>query len=205
MRILIADDDPVSRRLLEVTIQKAGYEPVVAADGREAWRIIENPDVPAMWVLDWMMPGLPGIELCRRARSLRLPRSPYIILLTALTKPSDIVQGLDSGANDYVTKPFQQLELLARINVGVRMLQMQDDLMARISALEAALAELKELRGIIHICSYCGKLISSEAVWREMEAYVKANPNSAYSHGICESCIPLAHEDLGRTSPQSHE
>lgn len=199
MQILIADDDPVSRRLLEVTIQRAGHEVVVTKDGREAWQVIESGDAPDMWVLDWMMPGLPGVELCRRARQLRLATSPYIILLTALTKPSDIVEGLDSGANDYVTKPFQQVELEARIKVGIRMLDLQRELMTRINDLERALKDLRELRGILHVCSYCGSMIRSESTWTAMEAYVASHPDSAYSHGICPNCLPKAHRELGLT------
>ncbi len=197
MKILIAEDDPVSQRLLEVTLQKWGHEPQTVRDGREAWKLIESGEAPPLWILDWMMPGMEGIELCRRARQLLLPVTPYIILLTALAKVTDMVTGLESGANDYVTKPFQQPELQARINAGIRVLLLQEQLEKRISDLEQALAEVRRLRGIIKICSYCGTVLRSDATWEQIEAYVVENPKAVYSHGICNDCLPRAHRDLG--------
>ena len=198
MKILIAEDDPVSRRLIEVTLTKWGHEVITACDGREAWHIIESGEAPGMWIFDWMMPGLEGVELCRRARMIDLPVSPYIILLTALNRANDVVVGLDAGANDYMTKPFQPGELQARINVGVRMLHLQEQLAARIKELEAALAEVKTLRGIIKVCSYCGKAQRDDSSWQQIEAYVQAHSDAAFSHGICPECLQIQHPDFAR-------
>lgn len=198
MRVLIAEDDAVSLRLLERTLQKWGHETMAARDGAEAWRIIESEeDPPPMWILDWMMPGKEGIELCKRARMLRLPVTPYIILLTSLCKDTDIYQGLEAGANDYITKPFEHGELKARINVGVRMLELQRQLSQRIEELQSTLDELRELRGLIKLCAHCGNLLRSEPDWQMQERYVARHPGASYSHGICEACLPEVRGTLG--------
>src|SRR5882724_12093373 len=104
MKILIAEDDAISRRVLEATLTKFGYDVVVAVDGAEAWALLEREDAPRMAILDWMMPGIDGVELCRRLRSAPSATPPYLILLTAKSTKEDVVIGLDAGANDYLTK-----------------------------------------------------------------------------------------------------
>jgi sigma-B regulation protein RsbU (phosphoserine phosphatase) len=189
MRVLIAEDDPVSLRLLERTLEKWGHEPVIARDGSEAWRVIDSDNPPPMWILDWMMPGKEGTDLCKRARLIKLPVSPYIILLTSLSKQSDVLEGLAAGANDYITKPFEHAELHARINAGIRMLQLQTQLAERITELETALDELRQLRGLIKVCAYCSKVLSGIADMEMLERYVARHPRADYSHGICDNCL----------------
>lgn len=196
MRILIAEDDPVSRKLLQRTLEKWEHEIVVASDGREAWRIIESEQAPALWILDWMMPEIAGVDLCRRARLLQLPMSPYIIMLTALSSTEDIVTALDAGANDYIVKPFNQVELRARINVGMRVLNLQLELLQRIQELESALTEVKTLRGIIKVCSYCGRAQRDDTSWAQIEAYVQEHTDAAFSHGICPECLVKVREEM---------
>ena len=120
MKILIAEDDAVSRRMLEETFFRWGYEVVVCSDGSQAWETLERENAPEMAVLDWMMPGVDGPELCRRVRRSPRMQSMYIILLTARKSRDDIIEGLDSGADDYVAKPFDRAELAARVRVGER-------------------------------------------------------------------------------------
>ncbi|MBX9584988.1 MAG: response regulator, partial [Gemmataceae bacterium] len=109
--VLVADDDAVSLRVLEATLGGWGYEVTVARDGLAAWEVLQRPDRPRLAVVDWMMPGLEGPEVCRRARALGRAVPTYLILLTAKDQTDDIVAGLDSGADDYVTKPFDRQEL----------------------------------------------------------------------------------------------
>jgi two-component system cell cycle response regulator len=129
-RILIAEDDPVSRRLLEVFLVKWGYHVVAAADGLDALRVLEQEDAPPLAILDWMMPGLEGPQVCQRVRAR--PERPYIyiLLLTARTQKDDLLRGLESGADDYLTKPFDAQELRARLHVGQRILDLQTNLIA---------------------------------------------------------------------------
>jgi two-component system cell cycle response regulator len=127
-RILIAEDDPVSRRVLETFLVRWGYEVVVAGDGIQALAILERQDFPRLAVLDWMMPGLEGTQVCERVRKMPNRAYVYILLLTARSQKEDILKGLDSGADDYLSKPFDAKELRARLHVGQRILSLQDHL-----------------------------------------------------------------------------
>ena len=129
MDILIAEDDLISRRLLEAHLVKWGHEVLACKDGQEAWEILQHSGAPSLLILDWMMPGLDGVELCRMVRGLPHGELAYIILLTAKAEKSDVIHGLEAGANDYVTKPFDAEELQARTRVGQRVIQLQDRLM----------------------------------------------------------------------------
>ena len=188
MRILIAEDDPISRRLLEATLVKWEYEVVVTKDGNEAWNIMESEDAPPLLILDWMMPGIDGIELCRRARVHPRLRSPYILILTAKGSREDVIKGLEAGADDYVVKPFDRTELRARVQVGVRIIQLQHDLANRVRELENALDQVRTLRGLLPICSYCKRIRNDQNYWQQVEQYVAEHTEVQFSHSICPDC-----------------
>ena len=128
MKILIADDESVSRVLLQVLLGKWGYDVVIAEDGDAAWEKLKFPEAPRMALLDWMMPGRNGVDVCRALRKLRPEPYTYILLLTAKDAKESVVEGLESGADDYLTKPFNPQELKARIRVGLRLLELEDNL-----------------------------------------------------------------------------
>jgi two-component system, cell cycle response regulator len=128
MRILIADDESISRRMLHALLEKWGYEVVAAEDGDSAWAKLKAPDAPRMALLDWMMPGQNGVDVCRALRKERPEPYTYILLLTAKDSKDGVVEGLESGADDYLTKPFNPQELRARIRVGLRLLELEDNL-----------------------------------------------------------------------------
>ncbi len=128
MRLLIADDDLTSRTMLAAVTKKWGFEPIVAEDGEVAWQILQETDAPLLLLIDWEMPKLDGLGLCCRIRQQQNKNPPFIILLTARNETSDIVTGLEAGANDYISKPFANSELLARLQVGGRMLELQGEL-----------------------------------------------------------------------------
>lgn len=188
MRVLIAEDDAISRRLLESTLQRWGYEVVVTRTGAEAWDALQNPDGPRLAVLDWMMPDLDGTDLCRRARETEATRATYLILLTARDSSADLVSGLDAGADDYLTKPFNRDELRARVRVGERVLGLQTELAARVRELEAAMTHVKLLQGILPICCYCKSIRQDEVSWRKLEEYLADHTDVDFSHGICPEC-----------------
>ncbi|MGH9561550.1 MAG: response regulator, partial [Terracidiphilus sp.] len=129
-RILVAEDDAISRRMLQAFLTKWGYRVDVAADGTEAFAALEEPNCPQLAVLDWMMPGLEGPEVCRKVRELADRPYTYILLLTARGQKDDLLRGLESGADDYLTKPFDSQELRARLRVGERILDLQRNLIA---------------------------------------------------------------------------
>jgi len=145
MRILIAEDDPVSRRILETVLTKWGYEVLTACDGEEAWARLQREDAPRVAILDWMMPGMDGPEVCRRLREIEPLRSTYVLLLTARSEKEDIVAGFEAGADDYVSKPFHHDELRVRIRVGARIVELQQELAARVGELEEANRQLRGL------------------------------------------------------------
>ena len=128
VRILIADDDPVSCRLLDRLLHKWGYDVIAVHGGTEAWEVLQANDAPRVVLLDWMMPGLDGLEICRRIRARSAQAYVYIMLLTANDKIGNLVEGLESGADDYLTKPFHPQELRARLRVGLRMLELESGL-----------------------------------------------------------------------------
>jgi diguanylate cyclase (GGDEF)-like protein len=130
MRILIADDSIVSRHLLDATLRRWGYEVVIACDGNEAWRILQAEDAPKIAILDWMMPGMTGPEVCSRVRANLKDKDlyTYILLLSSKSQREDLIEGMESGADDYLTKPFDQHELQVRLRPGLRIIQLQHEL-----------------------------------------------------------------------------
>jgi len=188
MKILIAEDDAVSRHLLEATLKKFGHEVVVAADGAQAWAALAGEDAPRLAILDWMMPQIDGVEICRRLRRIANATPSYLILLTAKSTKEDVVTGLDAGANDYLTKPFDRAELRARVQVGAHVLELQSKLAERVRELEDALAQVRRLEGLLPICSYCKKIRDEQNFWQRVDSYLSEHTDVMFSHGICPDC-----------------
>ena len=188
MRVVIADDDDVTRLALNGMLRRRGHEVVEAADGEEAWRALQAEDHPRLAILDWVMPALDGVEVCRRVRAVPDLRGVYLILLTCHEGRDHVVEGLRAGANDYVTKPFDPGELEARINVAVQVLKLQEELAQRIRDLEHALAQVHRLRGLLPICTYCKRIRDDQAYWHSLEAYLGEHSGTKFTHGVCPDC-----------------
>jgi CheY-like chemotaxis protein len=188
MRVLIAEDEPVSRRLLEATLRRWGHAVVTTCDGAQAWEEMRKEDAPLVAVLDVEMPGLGGVELCRRVHAAARAVAPYLILLTARGGKQNVVAGLEAGANDYVVKPFDPAELRARVNTGVRMLELQTSLAERVRELEEALSQVKQLQGLLPICSYCKSIRDDGNYWQRVESYIADHSGVQFSHSICPDC-----------------
>lgn len=135
LRVLIADDSVVSRHLLEVALRKWGYDVVSVPDGLAAWEALQTPNAPSLAILDWVMPALTGPEVCRMVRQLQKDKYTYLILLTSKSLKEDLIEGMEAGADDYVTKPFDQHELQVRLRAGIRILELQTELVAAQEAL----------------------------------------------------------------------
>lgn len=128
-RVLLAEDDLIFRRILQTWLCNWGYQVTAVADGNEAWKVLQGENAPELVILDWMMPGIDGLELCRRIRDRQRTAYQYVLLVTAKDNTQDVIEGLEAGADDYLTKPFDTGELRARLRVGKRILRLQYDLL----------------------------------------------------------------------------
>jgi CheY-like chemotaxis protein len=202
MNILIAEDDPVSRRLLHATLTTWGYAVSATANGTEALAVLQREDAPSLAILDIMMPEMDGLEVCRKVRESQPTVPPYIILLTAMATKENVVKGLEAGANDYLSKPFHRDELRVRVGVGVQMLDLQRALTERVKELEAAFSQVKQLQGMLPICSYCKKIRNDQNYWQRVEGYISDHTNVEFSHGICPDCSVRVKEDMADRKQQ---
>jgi DNA-binding response OmpR family regulator len=189
VKILIAEDDLTSRRILQAILSKWEYEVTATSDGLEALKALQVENSPPLAIVDWMMPGMDGVEFCRRIRQTQSLTPPYVILLTSKGEQEDIVAGLEAGANDYIRKPFDREELRARIRVGERVVELQFALADRIKMLEEALSKIKTLHGLLPICSYCKKIRNDQDYWQQIETYVADHSQAEFTHGICPDCV----------------
>ncbi|HXE81276.1 MAG TPA: response regulator [Vicinamibacterales bacterium] len=201
MRILIAEDEPVSRRLLQKTLEQWGYEVVICEDGTSAWNALRSPDAPGIAVLDWMMPGMDGPEICRAVRESGAPRQPYLMLLTSRTRMQDVVAGLKAGADDYLTKPVDREELEARLSVAARVVQLQQRLSDRVAELEEAVSRVRQLQRLLPICAYCKRIRDDQNYWNQVESYIAEHLDVRFSHGICPSCLETVLKEEGVQPP----
>ncbi len=195
MRALVADDDRAAAAIVSRGLLSWGFEVDIAHDGDTAWTVL-NEQTPSLAVIDWEMPGLDGPELCRRIRSTPAIAHLYVVLLTARSSRTDLVSGLESGADDYVVKPVDPSELRARVQVGARVVALQERLAEKVKELETSLARVKHLSGLLPICCYCKRIRNDQNYWERVEVYVTQNTNAKFTHGICPTCFESAKEQL---------
>jgi DNA-binding response OmpR family regulator len=189
MRILIAYDDPIAIRLLEHAIHKwGGYDVVPVRSGNAAWDVLQGSDPPSLAILDWIMPGLDGLEICRKVRGLPRLYGMYLILVTGKESRDDRLAGLRAGANDYITKPIDFAELEARVHVATHVIKLQLQLTARVQELESTLARVKRLERLLPICMYCKRIRDEQNSWHQIESYISSHSDAEFSHGVCAEC-----------------
>jgi sigma-B regulation protein RsbU (phosphoserine phosphatase) len=181
MNVLVADDDQTSRQVLNAILTGEHYSVTEVDNGLAALETLQSASEAFVALIDWEMPGMEGTEVCRRVRELSNSQPIHLILLTARDSKSDVVQGLRTGANDYIVKPFNRTELLARVSIGAQMVGLQRSLTRHIAELESALKRVKQLGGLLPICSYCN-------YWQQVESYVMHHSDAQFSHSICPSC-----------------
>jgi DNA-binding response OmpR family regulator len=138
-----------------------------------------------------MMPGADGLEVCRRVRAAMPNATTYIILVTARGGLANVVQGLEAGADDYITKPFDPRELRARLHAGARIVQLQQALLERFQELQDAMMRVKQLQGLLPICSYCKRIRNDRNYWEQVDAYVASHSEAQFSHGVCPDCYEV--------------
>jgi CheY-like chemotaxis protein len=186
--VLVADDEPVSRAVVTAMLRKAGYGVRHATNGEEALALLAGERAPAIALLDWMMPLLDGPEVLRRLRGIETPTPPYVILVTSRGATADIVAGLGAGANDYLTKPAHEDELVARVRVGARVVELQETLAERVRSLEEALRNVRALQGLLPICAYCKSIRKDQNYWQKVETYFHDRSGVQFSHSYCPTC-----------------
>jgi phosphoserine phosphatase RsbU/P len=207
--LLIVDDISENIQVLGHVLDKEHYSVSFATDGQQALDMIAENEFDLI-LLDVMMPLMDGYEVCRRLKQMQGKRDVPVIFLTARTEAVDIVKGFQVGAVDYVTKPFNPHELLARVSTHIELktarktiIDHNHQLAAKNAALEKMNAELKKalkriktLEGILPICSYCNKIRDDQGVWKKLEAFITNHSRAEFSHGICPDCLQRHHPDI---------
>jgi CheY-like chemotaxis protein len=207
--LLIVDDISENIQVLGHVLAKENYSVSFATDGRQALGMIPENDFDLI-LLDIMMPRMDGYEVCQRLKKMPAKSDIPVIFLTARTEAVDIVKGFEVGAVDYVTKPFNAPELLARVRTHIELRRARvtidqrnhelacrnNDLKKLNAELENALARIKSLEGILPICSYCNKIRDEQGDWHQLESYISRHSSAEFSHGICPACMRRHHPDL---------
>jgi CheY-like chemotaxis protein len=183
---------------LKNALERLGLDVVVAPDGTEAWAILQRDPGIALTILDWMMPGFDGPEICRRIRRDVSHARMYVILLTSRDASADLVAGLDAGADDYLIKPLESEELRARVQVGLRVHGLQQRLSEQVTELQAALSKVKQLTGLLPICSYCKSVRTDQNYWERVDHYMTQHTDVQFSHGICPACYETVVANLDK-------
>jgi CheY-like chemotaxis protein len=173
MKILIAEDDPASRRILQAVLRQFGHEVIPAADGAEAWQSFEREPTRVI-VSDWMMPGLDGLELCRRVRARPQTGYTYFIMLTAHNERDRYEEAMAGGVDDFLGKPLSRPELAIRLRVAERILSFT--------------SQIRELKTLLPICMYCKKIRDDRDYWQTVETYMHRHTGADFSHSICPTC-----------------
>lgn len=195
MNALIAEDTTTTRLVLAAYLKKWEFTVTAVDNGLSALTWLKSADEPQLVLLDWEMPEMDGPEVCERVRALAGAPTHYIIMLTGRLDVDDVVAGLRAGANDYIRKPFDSAELRARVEVGVRMIQLEAALAGRVEELENALAEVQTLSGLLPICAGCKKIRNGKGYWDEVEEYMTRHSDLTFSHGLCPDCITKYYPD----------
>lgn len=200
--ILIVDDISQNIQVLGSILPRDSFDISYATDGRQALEMVAS-EAYDLILLDIMMPGMDGFEVCRRIQQMPEKKEIPIIFLTARSQKQDIVQGLDTGAVDYVTKPFNAAELRARVKTHLqlkkareRIEEQKNNLEALNQELQDALEKIKTLEGIIPICCVCKNIRNDKGYWEQIEAYMAQHSNAQFSHGICPDCCEKLYPDI---------
>ncbi len=186
--ILLIEDDPVSKTVTETALKKWGYSVTSTESAEDAWEYLDNNAKPDLMIIDWRLPGLSGPEFCKQIREHACLKDLYIMMLTSSSGQENMLEGLSAGADDYLEKPVDARFLEARVKVGQRIVNLQSDLQHKVEELQDALSNVKELRGLLPICSYCKKIRNDGNYWERLETYLVSHTHAQFSHSICPSC-----------------
>ncbi|MBI2945399.1 MAG: response regulator transcription factor [Candidatus Wallbacteria bacterium] len=189
MRVLIAEDERSVLSYLEGLVREWGYEVEGYENGQQAFDALAGQDGPKLLLLDWMLPGLTAIDITQKLRAVETDVPHYVIIITVLGGQEKLAEAFAVGVNDFIAKPFGMLELQARLEGGARTIQLQEKLVARARELQDALSNVKTLRGLLPICSYCKSVRDDKNYWQQVEKYLAAHAEVRFTHGICPECL----------------
>ena len=188
-RVLVAEDDEKTRTALVFLLQRHDFDVTVVNDGQAALERMLAPNPPQIALLDWEMPRLDGIHVARAVRSIPSLHYTYIVMVTAHDRAADVLAAFAAGVDDFLSKPADTAQLLARLRCGERVLRLEERSAERIAELEATLAEVRQLQRLLPICMYCKKVRDDGDYWHEIEAYIRDHTGTDFSHGICPQCM----------------
>ena len=187
MRLLIVEDEYITRMMVQVVLEGCGYHVESVEDGERAWEILQRDDGPEIAILDWEMPGkMDGLAVCRQVKELARPNPVYVIMLTAYNEQENILSGFAAGADDYMTKPFDENELRARVRVGERLVRVQKQLARSNEELRAIIDQFGE--GGVNVCARCGQIQGEDGEWRSLTAMVQQKTDTRFNFQICRAC-----------------
>lgn len=193
-KILIVEDDVFFKRVLQKRLESEGYRVMLAGDGREGMKAIVTWE-PDVVLSDWMMPEVDGLELCQSVKTGLKDAAPYFILVTAKGELSDRLLGLQTGADDYVVKPCDHGEILARVRAGIRIVKLTQQLRAAVTELQMTNAELTSTRDqvdrlqeLLPICSYCKRVRENDGSWRDLQQFVSRRTGVDLTDEVCPDC-----------------
>jgi PleD family two-component response regulator len=187
--VLVAEDHTPSRNALQKLLEQEDFRVTTATTGGEAREILEGFEPPLLVLLDWMLPDVTGLELCRQARMRNSTRYIYLVIITARDTIKDLSEAFAAGADDFIRKPFDHLELVARLKSGQRILALEQRLAARVAEVEHALERVRKLERLMPICMYCKRVRKDPTYWQEIDEYIHLQTGADFSHGICPDCM----------------
>ena len=188
-RVLVAEDHDATRTALVFLLQRHGYDVTVANDGKAALEILLAPNPPHVALLDWEMPRLDGLHVAMGIRTMPARPYTYIVMLTAHDQASDVLAAFAAGVDDFLSKPVDSAQLLARLRCGERVLALEARGIERIAELEKSMEEVRALKRLLPICMYCKKVRDDADYWQDIDAYIHEQTGTDFSHGICPGCM----------------
>ncbi len=195
--VMVVDDDPMNLDIMLLYLEEWGFHTLIAQNGERALQQLAHGQ-PDVMLLDVMMPGLDGFETCRRMKAREATAQIPVIFMTALDDLEHKVKGFQVGAVDYITKPFQQEEVLARVRTHATLRTLQKNLEKKNRQLEQALAQVTRLSGLLPICANCKKIRNDKGYWEDVTVYVRQHSEADFSHGICPDCAHELYPELYR-------
>ena len=194
--VLIAEDHDPTRETLSLLLEKKAYRVTAVENGESAVERLTAIDAPCIAVLDWGLPDMSGIDVCRAVRRECLPHYTYIIIVTARDGKDDVAEALAAGADDFIRKPYVLQELIARVRSGQRVIELERTLASRIKDLEEAFGRVNQLKRLLPICMFCKKIRDDQDYWKEIDSYLHEQTGTDFSHGICPQCMELHYKEL---------